>query len=189
MTTTIVNRHERTLPAGSEVLAPSLDGLGSSTDRLWPHRDWPAIEFEGAIGIGVEGRHGPIHYRLTEYEPGRLLHFTFLPSLTLEPRGHHRFELHPVSAARSLLRHELQLVDPSPGVVLMWHLVIEPLHDALIEDLLDNAVGLTSDRAAGSRDTSGTAPASVGSGVCRTGWSRRVRLMRPVALPLLASLG
>lgn len=180
MRATITNRHERRLAAPAETVAPSLDSLGGPDGRLWPRRAWPPITIDRPLRVGVHGGHGPIRYQLTAYEPGRMLHFTFRPSLNLDPRGHHRFEIRSAADSECVLRHELALVSPSPAVAALWHLVIAPLHDALIEDLLDNA----------------TAAANVASDPQpehrhrrhshRTPWSLRARLTRVAVLPLLS---
>jgi hypothetical protein len=132
------NVHRRRLADAEGVrrVGGLLDALAGDHDRLWPRDRWPAMRFDRPLQVGARGGHGPVRYWVEHYEPGRRVRFRFE-----RPRGFHGF-------------HEFHLVtDPSGGgevvhVVearltgtarLSWPLVFRPLHDALIEQALDNA--------------------------------------------------
>ncbi len=130
------NVHERRLSVPSPQAGALLDGLASSADRLWPGDRWPAIRLDRPIEVGAVGGHGPIGYVVDGYEPGRSVRFRFL-----YPRrfvGHHRFEVLPAAPSHTLLRHVVEMDARGPAA-LVWLLAIRPLHDALLEDALDNA--------------------------------------------------
>jgi hypothetical protein len=119
------NVHERALPPGAGAL---IDTLSGPDDRLWPHAHWPAQRFDRPLGVGAVGGHGPIRYRVGEYEPSRRIRFEFLG-----PTGFHGY--HEYEALPSGLRHTLVLRTRGRAR-LTWPLVYRPLHDALIEDSL-----------------------------------------------------
>lgn len=142
---TVHNTHERALPAPPADVAALLAGLAGDDDRLWPHAAWPAMRFDGPLGVGAAGGHGPVRYTVTAYEPGARIRFGFTA-----PRGfagHHEFTVHPTAAGTgagagaaesTVLRHTLAMRARGWAVVT-WPLVWRPLHDALIEDALDRA--------------------------------------------------
>jgi hypothetical protein len=142
------NVHRRRLAgaAGVRQVGGLLDALAGDHDRLWPRDHWPAMRFDRPLQVGARGGHGPVRYWVEHYEPGQRVRFRFE-----RPRGFHGF-------------HEFHLVtDPSGGGELVhvvgarltgtarlsWPLVFRPLHDALIEQALDNA-----ESAAGGRPAS-----------------------------------
>jgi hypothetical protein len=137
--------HARALAAESEQVARLLDSLASEHDALWPTDRWPAtpIELDGPLAVGAEGGHGMIRYRVSAYEPGRRLAFTFTPGQGLE--GGHELRVEPDAGGRTVLTHGL---DVTPA---WWMRPFAPLllraHDALIEDLLDRAQLATEGRA------------------------------------------
>jgi hypothetical protein len=142
----IRNVHTRDLgvPAG-----PFVDRM----QELWPPA-WGRQEFDRPLGVGADGGHGPIRYRCTEFVPGESITFEFT-----DLSG-----THTLSAAGTVLRHDL-VGDFNLAQRLRWALVIRWLHDACLEDLLDNA-----ERAAGREPAE---PAR---------WSLWVRLVRRLFL-------
>jgi len=95
------------------------------------------------------------------YEPGRRLRFEFEPGpFSSGLLGYHEFTVLDDGPAGATLRH-LIAARALGAKRLAWPLVIRPLHDALLEDLLDRA-----ERAASGRDTGSR------------GWSPWVRLLR-----------
>lgn len=130
------NIHERLLPTLASQVGALLDSLASPEDALWPRRHWPAMRFDRPLGVGAVGGHGPIRYTVEAYEPGRRVRFRF----TGPPgfHGFHGFEVEPVDENRTLLRHVLEM-RISGAAMLTWPLVFRPLHDALVEDSLDEA--------------------------------------------------
>ena len=145
----IRNVHERVINASIEALGALLDGLGQKDDRLWPSRSWPPMILDRPLAVGADGGHGVIRYYVSEYEPGRRVRFTFRP-----------LSLDALDDERTRIRHVL--IGRTRGAMrLMFSAVVEPLHDAVVEDLLDNA----------EREATGSVarPAS---------WSPRVRVLR-----------
>lgn len=128
----IVDIHERKMDGPVD---PGLiDGLAARGDRLWPYERWPAMRFDRPLGVGATGGHGPIRYRVAEYEPGRRVVFEFLG-----PRG--LTGTHALVAEDTLLRHEMYAEARGP-MLLGWPLVFKPLHCALVEDALAKAAGV-----------------------------------------------
>lgn len=148
----IVNTHTRTISAPADVLGEHLDRLGGPRDRLWPSPAWWPLRLAGRDGerlaVGASGGHGPIRYAVDEYEPGRRVRFRFAPVTGLD--GYHEFtvvpETEPGGAPRCRVTHVLRARPSSPRTRVLWSLVIRPLHDALLEDLLDRAELLATGR-------------------------------------------
>ena len=152
----VVNVHERDFAVPGDALGALIDSLSSKDDRLWPKGRWPAMRFDGALAVGAKGGHGPIRYDVEAYEPGRHLRLRFTaPSGFL---GTHSFEVVPLPPG-SRLRHVLEM-DTSGVAKVAWPLVFRPLHDALLEDLLDRAA------------------LSLGATPRNATWSSRVRILR-----------
>ena len=123
--------------------------------ELWPPA-WGKQEFDRPLGVGADGGHGSIRYRCIGFVPGESITFEFT-----ELKG-----THTLSASGDVLRHEL-IGDFAFADRLSWALAIRWLHDACLEDLLDNV-----ERAAGREPA---APAR---------WSPWVRLLRRIYLML-----
>ncbi|MEA5363933.1 SRPBCC family protein [Amycolatopsis sp., V23-08] len=122
------NVHTRRFP--HPVPPELLAGLGTPDDRLWPVADWPPTRLDGPPVPGTTAGHGPVRYVLEEVEPDRL-RFRFTA-----PKGLHGY--HEFTADDGTLTHVLA------GTLhgwarLSWPLVFRPLHDALLEQLLDRA--------------------------------------------------
>ena len=138
----IHNVHSRELPAPVERAWELVAGLASERDELWPVERWPTIpiRFDRPLGPGAKGGHGLIRYDVERYEPGRRVVFRFAPKSGLD--GTHEFEVEPIDPGRSRLTHTL---DTRLGWKLLpVYPVLLASHNAVIEDLLDNA-----ERAAG----------------------------------------
>lgn len=134
----ILNVHERAMKLVPDLVATSIDNLSGENDILWPSDKWPPMELDSTLCVGAEGGHGVVRYSLTEYIPGRRVVFQFNGlGITAGLDGRHFFE---VVARRdhTVLRH---VIDAECDLKnwLMWHLLIGPLHDALLEDGLDRA--------------------------------------------------
>jgi hypothetical protein len=133
--TRVLNQHSRRFDAPPESVGALMDGLSSRRDPLWPHERWPRMAFDGPLGEGVAGGHGPIRYSVEGYEPGRKVVFRFNGPPGFH--GIHRFEVEP-TAQGSELRHTIDM-GLSGSARFSWPLVFGPLHDALLEDALDKA--------------------------------------------------
>jgi hypothetical protein len=156
----IVNVHERILPATVDQVGALLDGLAGPGDRLWPEDRWPGLplRFDRPLGVGAKGGHGPIRYRVEVYVPGRRVVFRFSEKMFLD--GTHRLEVDD-SQGVTELRHVIEARTTSAAAVRTWLLVARPIHDAMLEDLLDRAE-----------------LAVTGQVLRPARWSRRVRLLR-----------
>ena len=95
---------------------------------------------------------------MSEYEPGRRVRFTFRPRTGII--GAHELSLDALDDERTRIRHVL--IGRTRGAMrLMFSAVVEPLHDAVVEDLFDNA----------EREVTGSV-------IRPTSWSPRVRVLR-----------
>ncbi|MEU9720276.1 SRPBCC family protein [Streptomyces sp. NPDC047976] len=131
------NVHERLLPMGAAEAGALLDSLSAGPDdRLWPHRTWTPMKFDGPLAAGAKGGHGMVRYTIAAYVPGTWIRFAFTG-----PRGFHGFHEYavlPVDGERTVLRHTLSM--RITGLArLSWPLAYRWLHDALLEDSLDRA--------------------------------------------------
>ncbi|MEU6672056.1 DUF2867 domain-containing protein [Streptomyces sp. NPDC046727] len=151
----IRNVHSRTIEAPAQAVGALLDRLSSPHDPLWPAPAWPPMRFDRPLGVGADGGHGFVRYRVTAYEPGRRVRFTFHPPMS----GHHEFVVEPLGRERCRLRHTLELQRGGP-MALGWAPAVRWMHDTVVEEVFDNA----------ERATTGTATAPVR-------WSPWVRLL------------
>jgi hypothetical protein len=153
----VVNVHSRTFRASPDVVGRLIDTLASADDALWPADRWPAMRFDRGLVAGARGGHGPVRYTIEEYRPGRSVTFRFTRPAGF--RGTHGFAVDGVAGRGSTLQHELRM--EAVGLArLSWPLVFRPLHDALIEDVLDRA------------------STALGEAHPPARWSARVRLLR-----------
>jgi polyketide cyclase/dehydrase/lipid transport protein len=151
------NVHQRLLPGPPERVGALIDELASPADRLWPSDRWPAIRLDRPLRPGAEGGHGSIRYRVEAYQPGRRVTFRFTGMPGVD--GGHRLEAEPAGEG-VVLRHAMEL-RVGGRMLVTWPLVLRPLHDAMLEDLLDRAE-----------------LAVTGSVARPARWSVRVRLVR-----------
>jgi hypothetical protein len=135
------NVHERTLPADAAAVGALLETLAGPDDRLWPGAPqgrWPRMRLAGGLAVGARGGHGPIRYRVVEHVPGRRVRFAFEPERSTRGLvGHHTFEI-VGRPEGTTLRHVIE-AEARGTAGLRWRLLLEPLHDALLEDALDRA--------------------------------------------------
>jgi hypothetical protein len=153
----VQNIHRRRVGSASR-LGALLDGLASGSDLLWPGDRWPPLRLDRGLVVGARGGHGPIRYRVERYEPGQRVRFRFE-----RPRGfvgYHEFRVVGGKDRSAELVHILEARMRGTARIT-WPLVFRPLHDALIEDALDNAEREASGQPTGSRP-----------------WSRYVRGLR-----------
>lgn len=166
----IHNVHIREIEAPVDSVAALLSGLGGHDDRLWPAPAWTPMRLDRPLAVGASGGHGSIRYRVTEYEPGRRVRFTFDPACGVD--GHHELTVAPSGEGT---RVEHLLACRTRGLLRLVQPLLIRAHDAVVEDLLDNA----------EREATGTvrAPAR---------WSPLTRLMqraeaaRPRGVPIPA---
>lgn len=130
------NVHERIVPAPVEQVGPLLDRIGGPDDLLWPAPGWRPMVLDGPVAVGTAGGHGSIRYRVTGHEPGRRVAFEFEPGQGID--GRHEISAEPAGPGRTLLRHVAE-AELSGVMRLAWPLAIRWAHDAVLEELLDNA--------------------------------------------------
>lgn len=128
--------HERRLPGNAAELI-------DHPERMWPSDRWPELRPEGL---------GFLRHELAEHEPGRRVVFRITGPRGLS--GTHGWQLEGTT-----MRH---VVDAEcTGLMrLGWPLVVQPIHAALHEDVLDRA------------------EAALGSAPAPRPFSRRVRVLR-----------
>ena len=102
----VVNVHKRKLDTSAETVGVLIDGLASDDDRLWPHEWWPAMRFDGPLGVGAAGGHGPIRYTVEWFEPGEGIWFRFTGPAGFD--GGHGFFAHPEDGD-TVLEHRLEM--------------------------------------------------------------------------------
>jgi hypothetical protein len=133
----VFNRHERILKAPAERVGHLIDQLASSNDAVWPHnRGWPPMKFDRPLQVGAVGGHGPIGYTIDQYTPSQKIAFRFTA-----PKGFigtHGLYLESINANQTRLVHELE-AKLEGNMKFSWIFLFRPMHDALVEDALDNA--------------------------------------------------
>ncbi|MEV6393385.1 DUF2867 domain-containing protein [Streptomyces sp. NPDC051907] len=132
---TVRNVHERVIQAPAEAVGALLDRLSSPDDPLSPSPVWPPIRFDGPLAVGAVGGHGFVRYSVAAYEPGRRIRFDFPPP----ENGFHALDVEPLADGSCRVRHVLEQRQ-NLKEALVWSLAIRPMHDAMIEELLDNVV-------------------------------------------------
>src|SRR6476661_2038991 len=130
------NVHERVLTAEATAVGALLDGVGGPHDALWPSPEWAPMWINGAPAIGVAGGHGPLRYRVSTYEPGRRIVFTLEQGQGLS--GWHGFEVEPLGPERAVLRHVVS-ARAHGRMRALWPCVVRPVHDGIVEQILDRA--------------------------------------------------
>jgi Protein of unknown function (DUF3995) len=133
----IQNIHERRF-GGIDVeqrVGALLDTLSSPADKLWPSDTWPPLRLDRGLVTGSSGGHGPIGYHVESYEPGKSVVFRFAAGLGIV--GTHRLDVVADRDGSTVVRHTLEGELEGP-MRMGWPLMVRWLHDALIEDALDN---------------------------------------------------
>ncbi|WP_207782736.1 DUF2867 domain-containing protein [Phytoactinopolyspora limicola] len=130
------NVHDRTINAPAEEVGALLDQLGSDDDPLFPSPAWLPMRFDRPLQVGADGGHGDVRYWVSAYEPGRRAEFTFRPVTGID--GYHELSVEPLDADRCVIRHVLE-GRPRGLMRVLTPLIVRWLHDALVEDLFDNA--------------------------------------------------
>jgi len=134
--THVLNVHQRDFDLPAEQVGSLIDTLASPADRLWPKEIWPPMAFDRPLEVGAVGGHGPIRYRIEDYQPGRSIRFRFLGPSGFD--GFHAFDVSESASGITVLRNTLEM-NPHGPALLTWPLIFRPLHDALMEDALARA--------------------------------------------------
>lgn len=158
----VANLHERTFDVPQRAVGALLDALATEEDSTWPGDVWPALRLDRPLGVGATGGHGPIRYHVVDYVPGQWVRFRFDG-----PRGFHGLHEFIVLPGHegTVLQHKI-VMRVRGRALLTWPLVFRPLHDAVLEDLLDRAE---------ERLTGGVAR--------RARWTWWVRVLRRLSMP------
>ncbi|MFI1252373.1 DUF2867 domain-containing protein [Streptomyces netropsis] len=130
---TVRNIHERVIEAPAETVGALLDRLSSDDDPVFPTPAWPAMRFDRPLGVGAEGGHGPVRYRVGAYEPGSRLRFDFAPPSD----GFHELTVEPLGPGRCRVRHTLEQTQHGTEA-LAWALAFRFAHDTVVEEVFDN---------------------------------------------------
>ncbi|QRP44399.1 SRPBCC family protein [Amycolatopsis sp. FDAARGOS 1241] len=128
----VLNVHAREFPVPVAEAGRLLDDL---TERLWPAEDWPPMEFAGPLAPGAEGGHGLVRYVVERFHAGRSLRCRFTAPQGIE--GFHEFLVRG-TATGCVLEHVLA-AHLHGAARVTWPLFWRPLHDAVLEQLLDRA--------------------------------------------------
>ena len=120
----LINVHTRptTLIDRAVDLMPSITDRNS---RLWPSDCWPPLVLDNGLIPGSRGGHGPIRYRVSGSGPRHVRFIFDGPG----PAGWHELRI-----TDEAIEHELRVLRPN----WLFRRQILPLHDALIEHLLDD---------------------------------------------------
>lgn len=159
----IENVHVRMLPPRGDWVERAV--------AAWPSKHWPPLVLDRPLGVGADGGHGFVRYRCTAYEPGQRVEFTFTRFIT----GTHAFEVVPGGVRHVITGH------PTGWMRLGWPLAVRWLHDALIEDLLDNLSAEAEGGATQPREAASGQFNTAGVAFHRSRWSWWVRVLRAVA--------
>lgn len=130
----VLNIHTRKLAEPRERVLALLTTLSSENDRIWPDENWPKMRFEDGMKTGSDGGHGPIRYKLVEYNPNGNIVFNFQKPVGFN--GIHKLEVSAIDSSNTEIRHTIDMTTTGTGTFL-WSVAIGPLHNALIEDAFD----------------------------------------------------
>ncbi|MFG3258688.1 DUF2867 domain-containing protein [Streptomyces sp. NPDC048172] len=125
--------HTRVVRAPLDTVAALLDRIGGEDDPLFPTPVWPPMRFDRPLGVGADGGHGFVRYRVSAYEPGRRIRFDF----TDGSGGFHEIRIRALDAERCHVEHALEQRFGA-GERLLWEAVIKAVHGAVVEEMLDN---------------------------------------------------
>jgi hypothetical protein len=128
------NVQQREIGASAAKVGLMLDSFAGPEDQIWP-AGWPPAKLEAGLRVGSKGAHGPIRYSVVAYEQGRRIRMRFAPGIGIV--GYHEFLLTPITDERCLVTHTVE--GPLTGKMrVIWPLAMRWVHDALLQDLLDN---------------------------------------------------
>ena len=131
----VINKHKRIINQPKQRVSELLETLSNKDDKIWPNNNWPAIRFKNGLKVGSIGGHGPIRYKITNYKIGENIYFEFIkPSGFI---GFHYFEIKENDADKTEVIHIINMRVFGLSM-FYWLFIIRWLHDALIEDALDN---------------------------------------------------
>jgi len=131
----VVNIHRRSIHQPKAQVSKLFQTLATSEDKIWPSKNWPAMQFKNGINIGSNGGHGLIRYDITEFKAGHNIKFKFTKPNGFH--GTHELRISSISEDTSEIVHNITMNTTFKASIL-WIFVIRWLHDALIEEAFDN---------------------------------------------------
>ena len=105
-------------------------------DARWPGKTWSRRQLDSPLAVGAIGGHGPIRYLVEAYTPGQSVRFRLTAPAGFD--GWHGFEVLDATPAHCVLEHRIEM-KARGSALLFWPLVIGPLHDVCVEDVLSQA--------------------------------------------------
>ena len=135
----VLNVHERRLLTSPDDAWRLIANLGGKHELLWPDR-WPRIRFDRQLGLGAIGGHGLINYYVEQYSPPELIRFRVTAPEGFD--GYHEFRI--VQDVGSLVFRHTVRIHTRGAATWLWLLMISPLHDAMVEDIMDRASSYSS---------------------------------------------
>ena len=130
----VLNIHKRIINQPKNKIVELINTLSTDNDKIWPKEKWPAMIFKDGIKIGAKGGHGPIRYSVEKYNPDEIIQFRF--SKPIGFNGIHKFEVKELTEGKTEIKHTIDMNTVGKGT-LSWILVINSLHNSLIEDGFD----------------------------------------------------
>lgn len=131
----VINHHKRVVNRPKKDISNLIEKLASNEDRIWPYDKWSAMKFKDGLKVGSKGGHGIIGYTIVSYDPAQGIVFQFS-----SPKGFvgtHEFKIVALDVDRTEVSHIIKMRTQGKAT-LQWLVFIRWLHDALIEDALDN---------------------------------------------------
>lgn len=132
----ISNVQQRVVPAPFAVVAPILDRIAEPDGGVWPSPPWMSLRLDRGLAVGSRGGHGTIRYEVAGHDPGRWARFAFDPGVGLQ--GYHEFVVREVPGGTEITHHLVGTSRPAGRMRWLWPLAVRWLHEALLQDLLDN---------------------------------------------------
>ncbi len=131
----VINQHKRIINQPKGKISKLIEKLATKEDKIWPYNKWSAMKFREGLKVGSKGGHGIIRYTIVEYDLEQGIKFQFT-----NPKGFigtHEFNIIDIDENSTMVSHTIKM--KTHGVAtFQWLLFIRWLHDALIEDALDN---------------------------------------------------
>ncbi len=131
----VINIHKRVINQPKEDVSKLLTTLATEDDKIWPNEKWPTIRFKDGLRVGSKGGHGIIRYRITKYNFEDSIYFKFTKPSGFN--GHHNFKINQLEPHKTEVVHCIDMKTMGMST-FSWVFIIRWLHDALIEDALDN---------------------------------------------------
>jgi hypothetical protein len=102
-------------------------------EEVWPADRWTQLRLDRPLGVGARTGRAVVREEVIDYRPHERLVFRIT-----EPKG--LVATHQFDADDGVLRHVVE-GEVHGWMRLGWPPLVRPLHDALLEDLLDRAEG------------------------------------------------